>query len=145
MPAELGQDLVVDRELVSADRTPVRGVERQDDWLPPEVAKRYRTIGGRIERKVRCRCAGWERPRRRERTAHALPRCRSRSIDSSTRSRYAATGSPDARAGGTNAGSSGSLDPSRLTIKSPPCDSTASSNRSTASSKSASSSSSSWG
>ena len=42
---ELAKHLVVQRELVAADRTPIGGVEREDDRVSAEIRQRHRLIG----------------------------------------------------------------------------------------------------
>src|SRR2546430_16262816 len=50
---ELGQDLVVERHLVPADRAPVSRIERQDDGLAAVVTQRGGPIRAAVQRAVR--------------------------------------------------------------------------------------------
>jgi hypothetical protein len=51
--AEVRQQLVVERELIPADGTPVGRVEGNDDWLAAKVAKRELLIGRNGQREIR--------------------------------------------------------------------------------------------
>jgi hypothetical protein len=46
---ELRQNLLVQGQLISADRTPVRGIEREDDAAPPEITEVDDLIGSGME------------------------------------------------------------------------------------------------
>src|SRR5205823_3535427 len=58
---ELGEDLVVQRHLIAADGTPVRGIKRQDDRLAAVVAQRDGLIRRAVEREGGCLSPGRER------------------------------------------------------------------------------------
>src|SRR5947208_291304 len=60
---ELGEDLVVQRHLIAADGTPVRGIKRQDDRLAAVVAQRDGLIRRAVEREVGCLSPGRKRTR----------------------------------------------------------------------------------
>jgi hypothetical protein len=46
MLVELGEHLVVERHLVAADWTPIRGIEGQDDRFALQIAERESLVGG---------------------------------------------------------------------------------------------------
>src|SRR6266446_2378363 len=60
---ELGQDLVVQRHLIAADRTPVRGIERQNHGLAAVVPQRDGLIRGALECELGCPTPGRKRTR----------------------------------------------------------------------------------
>ena len=70
MLAELREDLVVQRDLIAADRAPVRRVEHEDDRLPLEVGQRHGLIRRRGQRERGRLRAGSE-----DRCRHAAPLC----------------------------------------------------------------------
>ena len=51
--AELRQDLVVKAHLITADRTPIRGVEREDHGATAELGQRNALVRGALEFEVR--------------------------------------------------------------------------------------------
>src|SRR5262249_5622961 len=51
---KLGQQLVVERDLVTAHRTPVGRIETEDQPVAAELVQRHRLIWGRVEREVWC-------------------------------------------------------------------------------------------
>ena len=57
---ELVEQLVVQRHLIAAHRTPVGRVEGQDDGTSPKVAERDELIGCRVKRELGCGRSGWE-------------------------------------------------------------------------------------
>ena len=58
MLAELGQDFVVERHLVAADRTPVRRVEREDDRPSLQIPKGKPLVRRHPQFKVGSDCPG---------------------------------------------------------------------------------------
>src|SRR6266550_7288289 len=61
--AKLGENLIVQRHLVAAHRTPVGGIEHEDDRPPAELAQAEHLVGCRIEREVGGACTSAENRR----------------------------------------------------------------------------------
>jgi hypothetical protein len=57
---KLGKNLVVQRYLIAAHRTPVGRVEHQDDWSTAELAQAEYLVGCRVESEVGGLCSGGE-------------------------------------------------------------------------------------
>jgi hypothetical protein len=55
---DLGENLVVESHLVAADRTPVGGIEGEDDRPPAKVGEGDGLVRGRVEGEVGSRYTG---------------------------------------------------------------------------------------
>src|ERR1041384_6106737 len=75
--AEFGEDLVVERHLVSADGTPVGRIEGEAHRLPPEIRERDRLVRRAVEGEVRGLDAGRQELVRRRGHERPSSRCAS--------------------------------------------------------------------
>ena len=57
---KLGENLVVQRDLVATHRAPVGRVEYEDDWSSSELAQTKYLVGRRVKGEVWSWCAGGE-------------------------------------------------------------------------------------
>src|SRR3954464_3078501 len=56
--AEFRKDLVVESDLVTAHRTPVGGIENEDDGTAAKITESEDLVGRGAQRKIRCRHSG---------------------------------------------------------------------------------------
>src|SRR5205814_49190 len=79
-PAKLGQQLLVERQLIRTDRAPVFRIEGEDDRLAAELRQRDGLIGCRWKLEVRCLGAGREWGRTLYRLLHQMGICSAQSV-----------------------------------------------------------------